>query len=83
MFGELLEMNVRLFIVTNADEKWIKNCLQHFLPELNEFIQENEVLIYSAKKLFGKNSAVEKWKVKLKKLFILNFNYFRQSALKK
>jgi hypothetical protein len=63
-------MNVRLFIVTNADEKWIKNCLQHFLPELNDFIEENEILIYSAKKLFGKNTPVEKWKVNFSKNYL-------------
>lgn len=63
LFADLLDKGAKVFIVTNADEKWIKNCLNHFLPELNEFIVDNEVKVYSAKKMFGKSCPIEKWKV--------------------
>jgi hypothetical protein len=57
------EKDVRLFIVTNADEKWIQNCLKHFMPELMDFLEENSIKFYSAKKLYGKHFSVQKWKV--------------------
>lgn len=63
LFSNLINEEIRLFIVTNADEKWIKNCLKHFLPDLNDFLQENNIKFYSAKKLFGLSTPVEKWKV--------------------
>jgi hypothetical protein len=57
-------MDIRIFIVSNADEGWISNCLKHFMPELKEFLKENGIRYYSARKLFGKNSPIEKWKVR-------------------
>ena len=64
LFSELIEEQAKIFIVTNADYNWIKNCLKHFMPDLNEFVNENEIKIYSAKMLFSKNLPLEKWKVK-------------------
>jgi hypothetical protein len=65
LFSDLLtELGVgSIFIVSNADLNWVHNCLKHFLPELNEYIEENHIKIYSAKKLFSKNLSMEKWKV--------------------
>ena len=56
-------------IVSNADMRWIKNCLTHFLEEFNDFIEENDIKIYSAKNIFSneKNTDFKKestfWKV--------------------
>jgi hypothetical protein len=63
LFSELLDEEVKIFIVTNADENWVKNCLKHFMPDLKDFINENDIKIYSAKKQFSKNLPLEKWKV--------------------
>lgn len=62
---KLIQSNYDIVIVSNADMKWINNCLTHFLPELKDFIEENELKIYSAKNLFSNltNKSVE-WKVK-------------------
>ena len=65
MMGELMEKEVHIFIITNADEKWVKNCLTHFLPDLYEFMQENSIKLFSARKLYAKSTPVEKWKVNL------------------
>ena len=49
--------------------RWIKNCLTHFLEEFNDFIEENDIKIYSAKNIFfnEKNTDFKKestfWKV--------------------
>ena len=40
-------------IVSNADLKWINNCLMHFLPEFRDYIQENGIKIYSAKDILS------------------------------
>jgi hypothetical protein len=63
LLSELIDEGIRVFIVTNADEKWVNNCLKHFLPDLKDFLSENAIRIYSAKNLFSKSLTVEKWKV--------------------
>lgn len=54
-----------IVIVSNADLKWINNCLTHFLPELNDYLNENEIKIHSAKNTFSKIvKAPADWKLK-------------------
>jgi len=57
------EKGFTIFIVTNANEVWVRNCLYNFFPELKEFIDEYKLLIYSAKNLYKKDYIVRKWKV--------------------
>ena len=60
-----LQQNYDIIIISNADLKWINNCLTHFLSELKEHINENDIKIYSAKNMFSKivkNS--KEWKSK-------------------
>ena len=54
-----------IVIISNADLKWINNCLTHFLPELKDYLNENEIKIHSAKNTFCKivKSPVD-WKLK-------------------
>lgn len=52
-----------VYIVSNADLKWIENCLIHFLPELNEYIRDKGIKIYSAKNMFSSTFSLGKWKV--------------------
>lgn len=49
-----LKQNYDIIIISNADLKWINNCLNHFLKGLKEFINENDIKIYSAKNIFNK-----------------------------
>ena len=57
--------NCDIVIVSNADLKWINNCLTHFLPELNDYLTENEIKIHSAKNTFSKIvKAPADWKLK-------------------
>ena len=49
-----LGQNCDIVIISNADLKWINNCLTHFLPELNDYLTENEIKIHSAKNSFSK-----------------------------
>lgn len=63
LFSELLDNNFEIKIISNADLKWIENCLTHFLFDLKEFIEENQIKIYSAKNLF-KNDNFFLWKKK-------------------
>ena len=49
-----LEQNYDIVIISNADLKWINNCLTHFLPELNDYLKENDIKIHSAKNTFSK-----------------------------
>jgi len=57
--------NCDIVIVSNADLKWINNCLTHFLPELNGYLTENEIKIHSAKNTFSKIvKAPADWKLK-------------------
>ena len=49
LFIELENNNFDFVIVSNADMKWINNCLTHFLEELKEYINENQIKVYSAK----------------------------------
>lgn len=70
LFSQICVQATRAVIVSNADMKWIKNCLMHFLEEFNDFIEENGIKIYSAKNIFcnEKNNDFKKestfWKVK-------------------
>jgi hypothetical protein len=63
LFNELLDDKWTIYIVTNADHKWVTNCLRHLLPDFNELLEENGIKIYSAKNLFSKNLDIQKWKV--------------------
>jgi hypothetical protein len=65
LFNELLDEGIVVYIVTNADKRWVTNCLRHLLPELNELIEDNGIKIYSAKNMFSKTSPIEKWKVSI------------------
>ena len=49
-----LGQNYDIVIISNADLKWINNCLTHFLPELNDYLKENDIKIHSAKNTFSK-----------------------------
>ena len=53
LFVKLQNNNYDVVIVSNADMKWINNCLTHFLEELKEYINENNLKVYSAKNLFS------------------------------
>ncbi len=74
LFVKLQNNNYDVVIVSNADMKWINNCLTHFLEELKEYINENNMRVYSAKNMFsnltnGKNSEQGRrestgWKIK-------------------
>ena len=60
-----LGQNCDIVIISNADLKWINNCLTHFLPELKEYLAENEIKIHSAKNTFSKIiKAPADWKLK-------------------
>ena len=65
LFINLQQQNYDIIIILNADIKWINNCLTHFLEELKEYINENDIKIYSAKNMFSKivKESTE-WKVK-------------------
>ena len=43
-----LGQNCDIVIISNADLKWINNCLTHFLPDLNDYLTENEIKIHTA-----------------------------------
>ena len=53
--NEIIELFITLkqfydvIIISNADIKWINNCLIHFLDELREYIVDNDIKIFSAK----------------------------------
>jgi hypothetical protein len=74
LFLELIENNFEIFIISNADKKWIDNCLIHFFQELKEFIEENSIKIYSAKNMFSSITNSNYWKKKCFKKVILD-NY--------
>ena len=73
LFYEIVECKFEIFIVSNADLKWIENCLVHFFFDLNTFIQDENIKIYSAKNLFnGVSSCLCKIKC-FKKVIVDNF----------
>ena len=43
LFIKLESNSYDVVIVSNADMKWINNCLTHFLEELREYINENNI----------------------------------------
>ena len=49
-----IKQNYDIVIITNASMKWINNCLSYFLEELKEYINENDIKIYSAKDMYDK-----------------------------
>ena len=53
LFMKLENFGYDFVIVSNADIKWINNCLTHFLEELKEYINENKIRVYSAKNMFS------------------------------
>ena len=73
LFYIIVENNFEIFIVSNADLKWIQNCLIHFFFDLNTFIKEQHIKIYSAKNLFNGISSSQ-CKIKcFKKVIVDNF----------
>jgi hypothetical protein len=53
--------------------KWINNCLTHFLEELKEYINENQIKVYSAKNMYSNSNSAQNdeksggstiWKIK-------------------
>ena len=76
-----LQQKYDIIIISNADIKWINNCLTHFLSELNEYIKENNLKIYSAKNIFGKIvKDSNEWKIKcfkkvIKELYKNDLNF--------
>ena len=65
LFINLQQQNYDIIIISNADIKWINNCLTHFLEELKEYINENDIKIYLAKNMFSKIvKEPGEWKVK-------------------
>lgn len=69
-----LQQNYDIIIISNANMKWINNCLTHFLEELKEYINENNIKVYSAKNIFSNLNSDKKketrkressgWKIK-------------------
>ncbi len=53
LFVKLQNNNYDVVIVSNADMKWINNCMTHFLEELKEYINENNIKVYSAKNMYS------------------------------
>ena len=73
LFIELENNNFDFVIVSNADMKWINNCLTHFLEELKEYINENQIKVYSAKNMYSNSNSAQNdeksggstiWKIK-------------------
>lgn len=65
LFAELQESDYDIIIVSNADMKWINNCLTHFFTELKDYIFDNNIKIYSAKNMFSHlTSNSSEWKSK-------------------
>ena len=64
LFSKIIQ-NCDIVIISNADMTWINNVLTHFLEELKEYINENDIKIYSAKNMFSKFSKNKtEWKIK-------------------
>ena len=53
LFSKLQNNDYDLVIVSNADLKWINNCLIHFLPEFRDYLLDNGIKIYSAKNIYS------------------------------
>jgi len=76
-----LQQKYDIIIISNADIKWINNCLTHFLEEFKEYINENNIKIYSAKNIFSKLvKDSNEWKIKcfqkvIKELYINDLNF--------
>ena len=60
-----LQKKYDIIIISNAEIKWINNCMTYFFEQLNEYINENKIKIYSAKNIFSKLiKDKSKWKIK-------------------
>ena len=76
-----LQQKYDIIVISNADIKWINNCLSHFLKELNEYIKENNIKIFSAKNIFSKFvKDPNEWKIKcfkkvIKELYKNDLNF--------
>ena len=64
LFSKII-LNYDVVIISNADMTWINNILTYFLEDLKEYINENDIKIYSAKNMFSKFSKDKtEWKIK-------------------
>jgi hypothetical protein len=92
LFQELIEKKIKIFIISNAKKVWIKNCLNFFFTKLKEFINENNIEIYSAVNLVQKkekNNSYKKtkkinWKIRcFKEIILKNYkeNYLELNIL--
>ena len=60
-----LQKKYDMIIISNAELKWINNCMIYFFEQLNEYINDNKIKIYSAKNIFSKLIKDKtKWKIK-------------------
>ena len=60
-----LQKKYDIIIISNAEIKWINNCMIYFFEQLNEYINDNKIKIYSAKNIFSKLIKDKtKWKIK-------------------
>jgi hypothetical protein len=60
-----LQKKYDIIIISNAEIKWINNCMIYFFEQLNEYINDNKIKIYSAKNIFSKLiKDKSKWKIK-------------------
>jgi len=60
-----LKKKYDIIIISNAEITWINNCIAYFFEQLNEYFNENEIKIYSAKTIFSKLiKDKNKWKIK-------------------
>jgi hypothetical protein len=60
-----LQKKYDIIIISNAEIKWINNCMIYFFEQLNEYINDNRIKIYSAKNIFSKLIKDKtKWKIK-------------------
>ena len=56
LFVKLQNNNYEVIIVSNANMKWINNCFTHFLEELKDYLNENNIKVYSAKNMYKKDA---------------------------
>jgi len=60
-----LKKKYDIIIISNAEITWINNCIAYFFEQINEYFNENEIKIYSAKTIFSKLiKDKNKWKIK-------------------
>ena len=65
LLTDFLELDAEVCLVSNADKKWIENCLTHFMPDLKDLIMENQIQIFSSKNLFSSaTKSSSEWKIR-------------------